>query len=272
MSQIFQKIVQTECLSILPNTKPGIFLLHPIDGAVSELIALSNLLSRPAHVLSFPKEKFDSLPAMAAHQIQRIKELSPRGPYILGGYSFGALLAIEMCWQLTQAEGPGSIQALIILDQPNIKATSDLIHCGQFLMNATESVGRSPLPHEVRIKLQQQVDSPTSVRILKTENIIDELSLSFVVEKLEIYEACTGLMLKHDVNENPFVFPDHVLMIVSQESLKYLPFLGWEAFCSAAKPKIEIVETPHLKLLGKKFVGIVAQHINRFLQAMREHQ
>ena len=44
-----------------------------------------------------------SLPEMAAHHLERIREIQPRGPYRLLGSSFGGLLAFEMARQLERA-------------------------------------------------------------------------------------------------------------------------------------------------------------------------
>ena len=51
---------------------------------------------------------------MAAIWISTIRRLRPRGPYILGGYSSGAVFAYEIAYQLSEAGE--SIDALVIMD------------------------------------------------------------------------------------------------------------------------------------------------------------
>src|SRR5205807_6296229 len=56
----------------------------------------------------------ESLPAMAADYLQRLRSVQPSGPYRLLGWSFGGLVAHEMARQL-QAQGE-QVAAMIVLD------------------------------------------------------------------------------------------------------------------------------------------------------------
>ena len=52
------------------------------------------------------RECLTSIPEMAERYIQEIKRVQPEGPYRIGGYSFGGLVAYEMAQQL-EAQGRG---------------------------------------------------------------------------------------------------------------------------------------------------------------------
>jgi aspartate racemase len=53
---------------------------------------------------------------IAAHYLREVRSACPRGPYLLGGYSFGAVVAFEMAQQLRKAgEQP---DVLFLLDPP----------------------------------------------------------------------------------------------------------------------------------------------------------
>lgn len=58
-----------------------------------------------------------SLPALAAAHLVSIRRIQPRGPYRLGGYSFGGLIAWEMAHQLRKA---GEIVELLFLLDPMV--------------------------------------------------------------------------------------------------------------------------------------------------------
>ena len=69
----------------------------------------SSAATQPVYGLQPPGMDWEAagvraLPEMAAHHVQRIREIQPRGPYRLLGSSFGGLLAFEMALQL---EGAG---------------------------------------------------------------------------------------------------------------------------------------------------------------------
>ncbi|MET0285419.1 MAG: SDR family NAD(P)-dependent oxidoreductase [Polyangiales bacterium] len=57
-----------------------------------------------------------SVPQMASYYIEQIKKHQPRGPYYLGGYSGGGVIAFEMAKQLVAAGD--RVGALVFLDSP----------------------------------------------------------------------------------------------------------------------------------------------------------
>jgi thioesterase domain-containing protein len=90
---------------------PPFFCVHPIDGDVFLYLALANRVGpdQPfyglrARGLDGLSEPHSSLEAAASDYIREIKQIQPRGPYYLGGYSMGATIALEMAQQL-QAHG-----------------------------------------------------------------------------------------------------------------------------------------------------------------------
>jgi len=59
------------------------------------------------------EEPFDRIEDMAAYYLAALVELQPLGPYILIGYSFGGLIALEMAQRLTEAGKPVALLALL---------------------------------------------------------------------------------------------------------------------------------------------------------------
>jgi amino acid adenylation domain-containing protein len=53
---------------------------------------------------------------IAGYYLQELKTICPHGPYVLGGYSFGAAVAFELAHQLTSARE--EVAALFLLDPP----------------------------------------------------------------------------------------------------------------------------------------------------------
>ena len=58
---------------------------------------------------------YDSVKTIASHYLGEIHSVQPNGPYFLGGYSFGAMVAFEMAQQLKKA---GADVALLTLLDP----------------------------------------------------------------------------------------------------------------------------------------------------------
>lgn len=55
----------------------------------------------------------DSIEAMARHYVGLIRGVQPRGPYYLGGYSFGGWVAFEMAQQLVEAGEKVAVLAIL---------------------------------------------------------------------------------------------------------------------------------------------------------------
>ena len=89
------------------GAKPPFFLVHGWGGDVFVFLGLAQHLApdQPAYGLqavgldgSSPRHA--TVETMAAHYVQEIRSFQPEGPYYLGGYSMGGLVAFEMAQQL----------------------------------------------------------------------------------------------------------------------------------------------------------------------------
>lgn len=97
------------------------FMVHSMTGNVLQLHGLIRALrtSRPvfglqAVGLEEGETPLDTVEAMAAAYVEAIRREQPHGPYHLGGFSFGGLVAYEMARRL-EAAGE-SVARLILLD------------------------------------------------------------------------------------------------------------------------------------------------------------
>ena len=73
--------------------------------------------------LYHPDDAIDGIPAIAAKYIEILRQYQPQGPYILGGWCYGGVVAHEMACQLqTQGE---TVERLIMLDSHTVVADTD---------------------------------------------------------------------------------------------------------------------------------------------------
>jgi thioesterase domain-containing protein len=96
-----------------------LFLVHSVAGELTWLPHLAASLDPKRPVFGFAAPGlnstapfFASLEAMAAAYLEDVRQHQPVGPYLLGGYSMGGLVAYEMARQLTEA---GQTVALLVL-------------------------------------------------------------------------------------------------------------------------------------------------------------
>ncbi|CAF1562871.1 unnamed protein product, partial [Adineta steineri] len=96
---------------IQSNKYQHLFLIHPIEGHVQMLKDLAQRLPITVFGLQSTSDvPTTSIEDIAAYYIKKIIETQPTGPYLIGGYSFGACIAVEIALQLP------TIAHLLLLD------------------------------------------------------------------------------------------------------------------------------------------------------------
>lgn len=111
---------------IQPEGKnPPFFCVHPVGGNVYGLVPVGRSLApdQPFYAISATGlahygeyEDYETLEEMAADYIKTIKFISPKGPYFIGGISYGGMVAFEMAQQLKR--NGEEVALLVLLDSP----------------------------------------------------------------------------------------------------------------------------------------------------------
>jgi FkbH-like protein len=109
------------------GNRPAVFLVHDGDGETMLYHNLA-LLLRPDHaVFGLQPRSLENVPIahtritdMADHDIDKIRSVQPRGPYLLGGMCAGGVIAFEIARKLQRA---GDTVALVaLLDAADVAA------------------------------------------------------------------------------------------------------------------------------------------------------
>jgi len=116
--------------SVLVEIQPGaatpVFFVHPVEGIVLCYLELARELGlkQPFYAFQSPDagispEQVGSLEQMAHLYIRMMRRVQPTGPYLLGGWSLGGLLAWEMARQLMDEGQEIGLLALLDTHPPN---------------------------------------------------------------------------------------------------------------------------------------------------------
>ncbi|MFU8852178.1 amino acid adenylation domain-containing protein [Micromonospora sp. SL1-18] len=97
------------------------FLVHPAGGNVLCYQGLAAQLDQPVYAFQAAGpatggEPLDKVEDFAAHYLRALREVQPHGPYLLGGWSSGAILAWEMAHQL-ESDGE-TVEHVVVIDAP----------------------------------------------------------------------------------------------------------------------------------------------------------
>jgi thioesterase domain-containing protein/acyl carrier protein len=103
------------------GAKIPLFLVHGLGGGVIEMRGLARSLDPDRPVFAFQARGLDgisrplrSIEAMAETYLAELRRVRPEGPYLLGGYSMGGVVAYEMAQRLTAAGR--SLAGLVLID------------------------------------------------------------------------------------------------------------------------------------------------------------
>jgi len=112
------------------------FFVHPAGGNVLCYRQLAELLGGACYAFQAPgpavgRPALESVPELAAEYVRALRELRPHGPYLLGGWSSGGVIAFEMAHQLEDlGETVGNVA---VIDAP-APVTQDPVDDGKVLL------------------------------------------------------------------------------------------------------------------------------------------
>ncbi|MBD1869937.1 amino acid adenylation domain-containing protein [Cyanobacteria bacterium FACHB-471] len=277
----------------LGGNKQPFFCVHPMFGVVFPYLELAHQLESIAE--QFPEwgdrgfyglqplgldgksAPLNRIEAIATSYIQAIQALQPQGPYFLGGWSFGGLVAFEMAQQLTQAGQ--EVGLLAILDTP---APSNQLSLGQSLKFLLGTALWSTLPflldygslaanrlqswHPWFARWQQSDASSTAfraiARLLPEESRLQLLNESAIQSLLPIVYANSQAAYRYV----PKPYPNRITLfraVEQPDAIRDEPSLGWNALTS----DIQLHQVPgnHLSLLKQPHVQTLAQQLGQCL-------
>jgi acetoacetyl-CoA synthetase len=112
------------------TAEPPLFITHGLGGSVIDFFQVVKHIQTPHSIqgmqakgIDGTEEPFDRIEDMAQFYLDAIRQVQPRGPYLLAGYSLGGLVTLEMAQQLT-ANGE-KVALLAMLDSyPDIRYLS----------------------------------------------------------------------------------------------------------------------------------------------------
>jgi acetoacetyl-CoA synthetase len=103
-----------------PGEGAPLFFVHSVVGTVTQFWALGRAMRsrRPVYAIQArgiePGEQaHQHVQDMAAEYLGIIRSVQPHGPYLLGGFSFGGLVALEMAQQATRANETIAFLAMV---------------------------------------------------------------------------------------------------------------------------------------------------------------
>ncbi len=257
-------------IAIQPNGNlPPFFCIHPVGGNVLCYVDLARHLGqeRPfyglqATGLQGENEPLRRIEDMAAHYIAAIQTIQPQGPYYLGGWSLGGIVAFEMAQQLYQHGEEVALLTLIDSYLPNIHHESEEIDDAMLVAAVAQD-----LSNIVGKKLSISVDELRQLEATEQLNYIleqaknlnilpPEVNQQQMYQMLQVFKANNQAMYSY----RPQAYPGKLnLIFASDEFSTTNQSTGWSKLGKGgvAVHQIEgdhytIVQEPQVKNLAEQ--------------------
>ncbi len=127
------------------GARPPLVCVHPLGGMIFCYEELARCLGpeQPFYGVPAPREgDRGDLREMASEYVDALQAVRPQGPYVLGGWSFGGVVAFEMAQQLCRQ---GIEVPLVVLLESSLPAGGEAIRPAALLARDLEGLGRQPL-------------------------------------------------------------------------------------------------------------------------------
>ncbi|MBL1179046.1 amino acid adenylation domain-containing protein [Pantanalinema sp. GBBB05] len=260
-------------LTLGSRTSP-FFCVHPMFGVVFPYLELAHHLGNDRSFYGLQPLGLDGkstplnrMDAIAAYYIQAIQTLQPHGPYFLGGWSLGGLVAFEMAQQLTQMGE--QVALLAILDTPAPCHQLSLCQSLKFLLGtALWSTLPFLLDYGTLVSKRLQSRHPWFSRWQWSaiERFIPEASRLQLLDESTIQSILPIVYANAQATYRytPKPYPHRITLFKAAEQPNAVgdnPTLGWNLLGS----EIQLHEVPgnHLSLLKPPHVKTLAQQLQQ---------
>lgn len=260
---------QSSLVAIQPEgSKRPLFLVHPAGGHVFPYVQLAHALGpdQPcyglqARGLENGHDPYTRIEDMAACYIEALRTVQREGPYLLGGWSMGGVIAFEMAQQL-HAQGQ-RVALLALLDAriptPDEQFTEEDFEA-KLLLDSVRYFGLSLDSGESLARLPQDE--------LFTRVLEQAKSASLVPQEIEVSQAQRFVqLLKSDFRATQdYVlrrYPSHVTLFKASEELAGTssdPTLGWSEW-AAGGVEVHVVPGNHATMVYKPHVAVLAEKL-----------
>ncbi|MEW6735544.1 MAG: thioesterase domain-containing protein, partial [Acidobacteriota bacterium] len=257
-------------VALQPNgSKHPFFCIHAIGGNVFSYVELARHLGsqQPFYGLAAlglqdEQEPLTSIEEMASCYISAIRKVQPSGPYLIGGWSFGGVVAFELAQQLTRAGQQVEVLALIDSAAPGIAETDQPVDDRELLIGFMRELSNS-LTTEQYLDLHQLSELAAEEQL----NYMLEWAVSSYflppgsghkeIRKLfQVYQTNYRARASYRAS----IYPGQAILFRSEQRFienQINPMMGWQHLVTAGV-QVEVVPGNHYTLLRKPNVEKLA--------------
>lgn len=282
----------TSLIAIQPHgAKPPFFCIHGLGGEVLCFRELAMYLGANQPFYGLQPQGLDGkqpfhtrIEDMAAHYIREIQTIQPQGPYFLGGYSFGGIVAFEMAQQLHHQGQKVALLAMLDSSLPGSDQRLPFVKRIGEHFNHLLQLGPAYLWQRAGVWSNWAWDNFRKGKYLlqkryKHDNNVSPNYVFDVAQQLLETDQHIELMETNleAVSEYTFqVYPGQIVLLRTEDEtrsnavgVQYDPQFGWGNLVAGGLD-IHYIPGSHLSLLNEPSVQVVAEKLQYCLARAAE--
>lgn len=270
------------------GSNPPFFCVHPIFGVVFPYYELAHHLGKNQPFyglhpigLDGKSSPLTNIEDMAAHYIEALRSVQPKGPYFLGGWSFGGWVAFEMAQQLQKS---GEEVALLAVLDTLAPIPGNIPSLGNGFKFMLTTVARYIWPffldylYLIIALVNNKINSlrqtnlfshliqkgDTTVNVIPEESKLKLLSELAIRPMLRVFYANSQAVL----NYVPQAYPKRINLFrttVQSSIANKDPSMGWERL-TVGGTEIYHISGNHLTMLRKPHIQILAAQLKASIE------
>jgi amino acid adenylation domain-containing protein len=247
------------------GSRPPLFLVHPVGGSVTCYAQLAQAVGddQPVYAIEDPalygEPSADDLVGRASRYAELIRRQQPGGPYLIGGWSLGGLIAHEMARQLAVAGSDVTVFALDTGTPPMRRIPTDIEVGSEFVVDLAGIAG-APLP-DIDLATLEAMDRDS----------LEQLALDVLIEagvatpqmraelrtRMLAFAANYRAVLGHE----PGQFDGLMVLITAAESEAMDAVARWACLATALE---------HRTVSGDHYTMLRAPHLSTLAATLRD--
>jgi thioesterase domain-containing protein len=267
--------------SLVPLQTDGprtpLFMIHHGGGDVTSYALLSKAigLTQPLYGLQQPgmhtgTSPHASVETLAAAYLAEVRALQPRGPYLIGGFCFGGLVAYEMAQQLTRAGETTALLVLIDAANPNPDAKPGNEVRQTRHREKLSALGPVQKAGYIAGRARRRVYWALRNRITAVERVAKTLAYRGYVaarRPAPLHLRQYNLLLANSRMNDAYHAEayDGRVLLIRNNAEDFWPYLGWDRVVTGPLERVVMPSEDHLEMLREPHASVLAGHLRQHL-------
>jgi amino acid adenylation domain-containing protein len=270
------------------GSRPPIFWLHNLGGGGGGGLFTYRLLAQllgpdqPSFGIAAPAQPFNRIELMAAHYIEAMRTVRPVGPYLVGGYCFGGVVAYEVARQLREQGAEVALVALLESalhtgsDQPSKLSAAFALQLAQSMPVVASELLGAPGEFFQRVRrkalaLQRRLspkrlnkESPTTPNARLLDQLVDMSAYP------KDYRHFAQVHFEALVHYKPRTYPGKLTLFRTRQQplFHWNPEVTWRRFGTGGVD-VKLIPGTHESILEPPCVQVLARKLGECLENVR---